>query len=306
MRVLILGAGGVGGYFGGLLAAAGVDVSFLVRPARAETLARRGLVITSPTGNLRLPVTTLTQAETPFDAILLSCKAYDLDTAIEAIAPAVGPATLILPLLNGLRHLDRLDARFGRERVLGGLCHIGVRMDDAGDIVHLDGLQRFVLGARVASQTAAAARLHAVLDRGGFAPRLSAAIEQEMWEKFAFLATYAGMTTLLRASVGAIVQADEGEALMIVMLDECIAAATAAGYPPRPASVADMRATLTNRESSGTASMFRDMAANRRTEHDHILGDMLMRARSAGHAAPLLGVSVANMQIYDSRRDAGA
>lgn len=307
MRLLVLGAGGVGGYFGGRLAAAGVDVRFLVRPARAERLARDGLVITSPVGNVRTPVTTLTMVDTPFDAVLLGCKAYDLDGAITAIAPAVGPSTLILPLLNGLRHLDRLDAQFGKDRVLGGLCHIGVHLTDSGELIHLDTLQRFVLGTRTERQAAATAALYDTLQRGGFAPVLSDVIMQDMWEKFTFLTTYAGMTTLMRAAVGAILKAEEGEALMREMLEECVATATAQGYPPRAAAVTQMRATLTDRASAGTASMFRDMAGNGRTEHEHILGDMLARARSGGLSAPLLRVSLANMQIYDaSRRDAGA
>ena len=302
MQLLVLGAGGVGGYFGGRLAHAGVDVRFLVRPSRAETLAQQGLVIASPVGNLRTSVQVVTEVGTTFDAVLLACKAYDLDAAIEAIAPAVGPSTLILPLLNGVRHLDLLDARFGRERVLGGLCHIGVTVNAAGEIQHLDTLQRFVLGARTPDQAGAATALHTLVERGGFGPILSEAIMQEMWEKFAFLATYAGMTTLMRAPVGAILSADEGEAITREMLQECTETAAANGHPPRPAAMKHMEALLTQRGSGGTASMFRDITRNGRTEHEHILGDMLARARAADVSAPLLRVSLAHMQAYDATR----
>jgi 2-dehydropantoate 2-reductase len=306
MRILVMGAGGIGGYFGGRLAAAGVDIRFLVRPARAEWLARHGLVITSPLGDLRIPVATLTATDAPVDAVLLACKAYDLEGAMDAIAPAVGPATLVLPLLNGVRQLDRLDARFGRERVLGGLCHIGVSLTEAGEIQHLNRLQRFVLGARTSAQVPAAAALHEVLERGGFAPVLSDDVVQDMWEKFTFLATYAGMTTLMRAPVGAILSAEEGEAILRDMLAECAATATASGHPPRPEAMAQMVASLTERGSAGTASMLRDMMRNGPTEHDHILGDMLARARAAGLSAPLLRVSLAHMQAYDAARARGA
>lgn len=302
MRILVLGAGGIGGFFGGKLAAAGVDVRFLVRPQRAELLARSGLVIASPLGDLRIPVNTLTEAGSAFDAVLLACKAYDLDDAMEAIAPAVGPSTMILPLLNGVRQLDALDARFGRERVLGGLCHIGVTVSTGGEIQHLNMLQRFVLGARLPNQIAAAEGLHKVVALGGFEPILSAAIMQEMWEKFTFLATYAGMTTLMRAPVGAILAAAEGEAIMREMLAECIATAEASGYTPRPEAMAQMTASLTERGSTGTASMFRDMARNGRTEHEHVIGDMLVRARAAGVPAPLLRTSLTNMQAYEAQR----
>ena len=302
MRLLILGAGGIGGYFGGKLAAAGVDVQFLVRPARAQLLARQGLVITSSLGNLRTPVRTLTQATEPFDAVLLTCKAYDLDSAIEAIAPAVGPSTLVLPFLNGMRHLDALDARFGRERVLGGLCAIGVTVNDAGEIQHLNTAQRFVLGARVPGQAAAAAALHKEVERGGFAPVLSNAIMQEMWEKFVFITSYAGMTTLMHAPIGAIMAAPEGEAIARELLNECVATAMAGGHAPSPAALAQASAMLTERGSKGTASMFRDMARGGPTEHEHLFGDMLARARAAHVPAPLLRITLAHMQAYEAGR----
>jgi len=302
MRVLVLGAGGVGGYFGGRLAAAGVDVRFLVRPARAQALARQGLILHSPLGNLRLPVPTLTQASEPVDAVLLTCKAYGLEDAMRAIAPAVGPATLVLPLLNGLRHLDALDARFGQEHVLGGLCQIGATVNAAGEIEHLNTQQALVLGARTPGQAAAAAALHQELERGGFAPELSAAILQEMWEKFTFLTAYAGMTTLMRAPIGAIVATREGEAIAREMLAECAATASAHGHAPRPAALARMLQSITERGSTGTSSMLRDMLRHSPTEHEHILGDMLARSRAAQVPAPLLRVGLAHLQAYEAVR----
>src|SRR5579871_3131596 len=127
MRILVLGAGATGGYFGGRLAEANQDVTFLVRPRRAAALARSGLQIRSRFGDFHLtrPAAILSDdLREPFDVLLLSCKAYDLEDAIHSVKPAVGPRTTILPLLNGVRHLDRLDQAFGRERVLGGLCAI--------------------------------------------------------------------------------------------------------------------------------------------------------------------------------------
>ncbi|MGC4028024.1 MAG: 2-dehydropantoate 2-reductase [Steroidobacteraceae bacterium] len=304
MRILVLGAGGIGGYFGARLAAAGVDVRFLVRPARAEILARHGLVVASPMGDLRIPVRTLTQARDTFDAVLLACKAYDFEGAMQAIAPAVGPGTLILPLLNGLRHLDALDVRFGAARVLGGLCHIHVTLGPEGEVRHMGTLQRLVLGARQPVQQQAASALHEVLSRGGFKPVLSDAIVQEMWEKFVFLTAYAGMTTLMRAPVGAILAADDGEALMREMLQECSATAAANGHGPRPEALSWMVSTLTERGSAGTSSMLRDVQRHGPTEHEHIMGDMLARARAADIGAPLLRVSLAHLQAYEAQRAA--
>jgi 2-dehydropantoate 2-reductase len=300
--MLILGAGGVGGYFGARLAAANVDVTFLVRPARAALLARDGLVVRSPLGDLKLSVATLTQAKPGFDVILVACKAFDLNTAISAIAPAVTQDTVVLPLLNGLRHLEVLDASFGHDRVLGGLCHIGVTLTDTGEVLHLNSTQHLALGPRSETQTARAVQIHAMLARGGFAPELSRNIEQGMWEKFVLLCAYAAMTCLMRAPVGAIVAAEEGAALMREMLAECAAVASASGHAPDSKFITETQAFLTEPGSRGTASMLRDIQRSAQTEHDHILGDMLARARSAGVAAPILRIANAHLQAYEFER----
>jgi 2-dehydropantoate 2-reductase len=161
MRFLVVGAGATGGYFGGRLFEAGRDVTFLVRPSRAARLAATGLSITSPAGNVHLtspPTVLAADLREPFDVVILSCKAYDLDGAMESIAPAVGPGTAIIPLLNGMRHLETLDARFGPERVLGGSCFISVKLDEAGRIAHVSDVHRLVFGER----------------RGGRSPRVDA------------------------------------------------------------------------------------------------------------------------------------
>ncbi|HEY6457757.1 MAG TPA: 2-dehydropantoate 2-reductase [Steroidobacteraceae bacterium] len=302
MRILILGAGGVGGYFGARLAAAGVDVSFLVRPGRAAQLARDGLVVLSPLGDLRLRVSTLTEARPGFEVVILACKAYDLDSAIDAVAGAVTADTLLVPLLNGMRQLNILDARFTAERVLGGLCQIGVTLTDKGEVQHLNNVQQFAFGPRLPLQLEGCERLRATLDRGGFNPVLSADIVQRMWEKFVLLAAYAGMTCLMRAPVGAIVAADAGEALMREILTECAAVASACGHAPDPVFIAETLAVLTQRDSPGTASMLRDIQRGARTEHEHILGDMLLRARAAQIAVPLLRVANAHLQAYEFDR----
>ena len=300
--MLILGAGAVGGYFGARLVAAGADVAFLVRPARAALLARDGLVVRSPLGDLKLSVTTLTQAKQGFDVVVVACKAFDLDAAISAIAPAVTQDTVVLPLLNGLRHLEVLDASFGHDRVLGGLCHIGVTLTESGEVLHLNAAQHLTVGARSEIQSARAVQTHAMLARGGFGPELSPQIEQSMWEKFVLLSSYAAMTCLMRAPVGAIVAADEGAALMREMLAECVAVASAFGHTPDSRFIAETQTFLTERGSPGTASMLRDIKRGAHTEHEHILGDMLARARSAGVAAPILRIANAHLQAYEFER----
>lgn len=306
MRLLILGAGAIGGSFGAWLAAAGVDVTFLVRPARAAALARHGLSLRSPLGDLTTHVPTVTEAATGdarrFDAVLLACKAHDLGSAIEAVAPAMRPGVVLLPLLNGLRHMDELDARFGRDAVLGGLCHIGATLGADGTVLHLNRLRHLALGARRPAQDRAAQALHATLARGGFEPVLHDDILQAMWDKLVLLSAYAGMTCLMRASIGAIVAAPEGAALMREALAECAAVARSAGHAPAPGVLAEAEAMLTAPGSSGTASMLRDLQAGAPTEHEHVLGDMLARARAAGVATPLLRVALTHLQAHASQR----
>ena len=302
MRILVLGAGAIGGYFGGRLVEAGVDVTFLVRERRAEQLTRHGLVIESPVGNTKLSVKAVTSADGGYDAVILTCKAYDLAGAVDAIAPAVGPRTVVLPLLNGMRHLEVLDQRFGEARVLGGLCHIGVTMADDGSIRHLSAPAFFAVGPRLPEQVEIAKALHALLARGGFKPLYSDVILQEMWEKFYFIAAYAGLTCLMRAPIGAIMEARDGEHLALRLMDETAAVAKASGYTPREDFVRRSVRTITEKGSPATSSMLRDVLRGARTEHDHVIDDMLTRAEALRLDTPILRVVSAHLQAYEANR----
>ena len=303
MRTLILGAGGIGGYYGGRLAEAGADVTFLVRPARAERLAANGLVIASPVGNAGLPVHHITTAEGAYDLVILSCKAYDLDAAIAAIGPAVGPTTTILPLLNGIAHLDRLDAAFGAEHVIGGTAHISVTMDADGTIRQLSELHLLTYGEReTGAPSARCDAIEALFAPAGFDGKRSDVILQEMWEKFAFITAAAGITCLMRASTGAIMATDDGERLTIKMLDECAAVAEASGFPLRAKPRDWGQKLLTTHGSPFTASMLRDLESGARVEADHLQGDMIARGRALGVETEMLRVAFCALQAYANRR----
>jgi 2-dehydropantoate 2-reductase len=303
MRILILGAGATGGYFGGRLAEAGVDVTFLVRPRRAETLAREGLVVESPLGGFRCQVATVLEADAGYDAVVVACKAFDLESAMLAIEPAMKGTAVLLPLLNGLAHYDKLDQAFGAERVLGGLCHIGVTLSPSGVVQHLNEAQYFTMGARFRSQIGIAQALHGEMCRGGFNPTLAPDISQDMWDKFVLLASYAGMTCLMRAPIGIIMRTVFGRQMMHAIIDECEAVARRSGRAPDAARMRAIRLELTLEGSAGTASMLRDMNAGRRTEHDHILMDMVHRGE--GLELPLLRSAHTGVQAVELLRDAG-
>jgi len=303
MRTLVLGAGGIGGYFGGRLLQAGRDVTFLVRPRRAAQLASVGLVIKSPYGDYHHPSPPTILANDlrePYDVVLLSCKAYDLDDAMNAIAPAVGPSTVILPTLNGMRHIDALIERFGETPVAGGLCFIASTMDDDGRILHLNSNHGIVFGERDGRRTPRIEALAAELLRGAFESRLSDAIMQEMWEKWVFIATGAAITCLMRSTVGDIESAG-GTPLVHALVGECAAIATRSGFPPSEECVARSNSTFTAPGSSLTASMYRDIERGGRTEGQHILADLLRRGAGEEHY-PVLRTANIHVATYEARR----
>ena len=302
MRVLILGAGATGAYFGARLIQSGSAVSFLVRPARAERLRQDGLRVLSPHGDFSgaVDVVTSLPAGRHFDLILLACKAYDLDTALAAIAPAVGPDSRVLPLLNGLRHLDVLDLAFGASRVLGGLCHISVTLQPDGSVLHMGQPHRLTFGARGSEPDACLDAIAPALLAAPAEVRRSERIIDAMWEKFAFLATLAAMTCLMRGSIGEIGATPDGFALLRRCYEEACAVAAAAGHAITEPAQADAIAILTTPGSPLKASMLRDLQRGGATECEHIIGDLV--SRGEGLDLPLLRAAVTHLRVYEAGR----
>jgi 2-dehydropantoate 2-reductase len=305
MRFLVVGAGALGGYYGGRLLEAGEDVTFLLRPRRAAQLARTGLVVRSPHGDIELPSPRHVLADTidgPYDVVIVGSKAYDLEDTMASFAPAVGPQTAILPLLNGMRHLDALAERFGRERVLGGLCMISAVLDDEGRVLHLNDLHGLAYGELDGTRSPRLQAIEAAFAKARFDGRASQTILQDMWEKWVLIASGAAMTCLMRASVGDIVEA--GAAGFVArMADECAAIAAHNGFAPRAPHLDRVKAMLTTAGSPMTASMFKDIERGAPTEGDHILGDLLGRAApGTGDGLSLLAVAHAHLRAYEARR----
>jgi 2-dehydropantoate 2-reductase len=305
MRLLVVGAGAIGGYFGGRMLQAGRDVTFLVRPRRAGELKDAGLVIKSPNGDVTLKNPPTVQADKlteKFDAILLSCKAFDLDDAIKSFASAVGPRTAIIPMLNGMRHLDVLDGKFGGERVLGGLCAIAVTLNDKREVVQLAPMQSLNFGERDGKLSD---RIHAIAEvmaSGNFGSVASEHIVQEMWEKWVFLASLAASTSLMRAPVGDILASPGGRDFLLGIVDECSAVAAAEGHPPRSPFLERTHGMLTTEGSPLTASMFRDIKAGAPVEADHVIGDLIARGDAAKVAVPKLRTAYTHLKAYERQR----
>lgn len=314
MKILVVGAGGVGGYFGGRLAESGADVMFLVRDGRARQLAERGLVIQSPLGDAAFPVRTLTAGDAgqDFDLIILTCKSYDLPSAIEAAAPHMeAGAGLAMPLLNGMAHIDVLRERFGQDRVLGGLCGIFATLSPAGEVVQMAGLPPRLSFGRFKDQAerkvleAPAKEIERLFDAANFTSKRVEPIEQGLWDKWVVLAAMAAGTCLMRGSIGSIVAGDDGAAIMEELVAETASVARAAGYAPSDQHLTASRGILTAAGSDATASMLRDIKRGGATEGAHIVGDLLRRARAFGLATPLLRAAHAHLQTYEAERTKG-
>lgn len=303
MRLLVVGAGSTGGYFGGRLAQAGRDVAFLVRPGRAAQLRERGLQIVSPHGDMTVKpkLVAANAVDGPYDAVLLAVKAYSLDAAIDDFAGAVGPATMIMPVLNGMRHVDTLEQRFGKEAVVGGVCKVATTIDADGRIVQLAPFQELAYGERDGSVSSRMQALDAFMQDAGFDARLSPSIDYEMWEKWVMLATIGGITCLMRGNIGEVLAAPGGASFILSFFDEVIGVVSAVGQAPKTAFVEAARKTLTTPGSTQAPSMYRDLQQGSPIEADQIIGDLLARGGTAGIATPLLATAYAHLSVYQRR-----
>ena len=304
MRFLVLGAGALGGYFGGRLVEAGADVTFLVRPARAAALAADGLSIESPFGDARLPVKTVTaQALGPgYDVILLTCKSYDLADAIATLRPAVDARTAILPVLNGMAHMAVLDAAFGRAAVLGGLCKIQATLTPGGAVKQLNDWRWITFGERDAPTSPRAEAIAAAFAPAkGVVAQSVPDIAQRMWEKLVHLGTAAMGTVTMRANVGAIVRAG-GAAFLHELLARYAAIAAHHGHPMPESFLAEYRALFSDPKSVYATSMLRDIEAGNRTEGEHIIGFLRDGAARAGLDTTWHDLALLHVRAYEERR----
>ena len=300
MRMLVVGAGATGGYFGGRLAQAGKDISFLVRAKRAELLRAEGLQIVSPHGDavVRPKVVTADAIDGTYDAVLLSVKAFSLGAAMEDFAPAVREGTMIMPLLNGMRQVDALKERFGAGQVVGGVCKIAAMIDPRGRIVQLANFQELLYGELGGAASERIAALDGFMQGAGFKALLSGAIEHEMWMKWIMLASAGGACCLIGADAGGI-EAAGGAEVARGFVREAAAVSTAAGFTPDPAFVEGFEKTMTTPGSKFNTSMYRDMQQGFAVEAEQIVGDMARRGQALGVPVPLMGAAFARLRVYE-------
>ncbi len=307
VRYLIVGAGALGGYYGGMLLRGGADVTFLVRPRRAAILAQRGLVIKLPGEEFRTPVKTVEAGmiDGRYDVIVAACKAYDLEAAIDDFASTLSPEGAVLPVLNGVNHIDVLRERFGSGRVLGGVTQFLVRQTSDGDIVpstHGTGLTLF--GELTGERTPRCERILADLVAGEIKCTLSETILSELWGKFCAAGPAFAVAGLLQVRARAVAAAPAGAGVVAAMFDECACICQAEGYPP-PDWLRDFFIRMwTDPESDYGPSLLADIENGRATEGELIVGDVVRRAGRHGLETPTLRASLCRLQIYEAQRRA--
>ena len=302
MRIVILGAGGIGGYLGARLVAAGESPCFLLRPARAARIAEQGLRLLSPLGDVTCHPQIVTQVQDRADLVILTCKGQDLDGALQAIAPAVGQGTAILPFLNGVAHLEAIRQRFPHADLLGGVAQIGVTMDQDGVIRHLGQDNRFWIGPLDGASPAAGQALCAALAGSPVQIAFRPAIRSDLWAKFVTIGTLAGVTSLCRSRIGLIQRQADGLATIRQLYGECRAIALAEHPALPPAALEDGLDHLTDPHCDAGSSLMRDLLSGRPTEHDPLLGDLMRRARRHHLQTPLLAACLTSLGAQSAQR----
>ena len=299
MKILVLGVGGIGGFFGGYLHEIGADVTFLVRPKRKALLQADGLKIISPLGNLSLnPKLVLVDELKPvYDIILISCKTYDLDQAIIDLRPTKGRG-LIIPFLNGVTHMKKLDEEFGQDNVMGGVAHISSTVNKDGTIEHFSEFKKLTFGNRDLSKNNALKEFAEVCAKTQFDMTLSDDINLDLWKKWVFISTVAGATTLFSCSLGEIVKSDFGKQIIIDLFNECRSIAKLYKYDYEDSEADIILKTITTPGSPIKASMQRDVEKKSFTEHEQIFGDLINKGQKYSFDCPILMSCYVRMNVY--------
>jgi 2-dehydropantoate 2-reductase len=300
MRILVVGAGATGGYFGARLVQAGRDVTFLVRPGRARQLAS-GLHLVGPHEDVTIPVRTVT-ADTlagPFDLVILTVKAGALPAVADQIAPLVGAGALVLPFLNGMAHLRVLNDRFGPGRVLGGSLRVVTFLDGDGSIRQVLPLADMVLGAQPGGPADRMAEVGDELAVPGYDLQVTEDVLGAMWHKWAFITAVGVATLLMRAPLGDIVACPGGEEFIRRAIAEADHVARLAGFP---VSAREHEAVMTMTTQPGSPfvpSLYRDVTGGAEHEGEHLLGDFVATARTLGAEVPQTESALRQIRAHD-------
>jgi 2-dehydropantoate 2-reductase len=303
LRVLVVGAGAVGGYFGGRLYEKGVDVTFLVREERQKKIKENGLSIKSVHGDVTIQPKTIlvTDIEEPYDIILVGTKSYHFHQAIEDIKPFVGLNTVIIPMLNGIKHLHVLQEVFSKNQVLGGLCFVESTVDVNGVIIQTSQTHEFVYGELSGEKTARIIEIDKLFSNTKTTIRKSDTIMKDMWHKYMFISGLSGITTLFRSSIGPIREAEYGLEIIEKLFKEIGAIMRTANAPIADGVEEVLFKRINEMDYTMKSSMQRDMEKGEQIEGDHLQGYLLTLAEEYKIQAPYLKMVYSNLCTYEKQ-----
>ena len=300
MKVLILGVGGLGGFFGAHLQKTNCDVTFLVRENTKKLILEHGIKILSDFGNFKIKPVLITKKELKvnYDVVIISCKAYDLDEAINDLKPSQKSA-VIIPLLNGQAHINKLEKAFKKENIFGGVAHVSSNTNAPGEIRHVGKIKRLSFGPRYKGNEEIANDFYQLCRKADFQTILSENINQDIWEKWIFIATIAGATTLFQTSIDNINTKPNGKIFIQNLWNECINISKENGYELRTESKSLHEDLLLKSDYPFKASMLVDMEKKLMTEHEHIFFEFIKLGKKKKLNTSLLETCYLNMSIYE-------
>ena len=299
MRMAVIGAGGTGGYFGGLLARAGEDVTFIARGAHLEALRTRGLTLESMlAGTFTVPVQATDDPSEvgPVDLILFCVKTYDTDAAAESIRPLIRPDTMLLSLQNGIGNEERIARVAGHTSAIGAVAYVSSAIKAPGVVAQTSGPGKIIFGELSGGESARTERLRDVLQRAGITAEVHPDIRVVLWQKFLFISAFSGVTTVTRLPIGTILADSVTHALFRGTVEEAEAVARASGIDLPADCVEQALATAAAAEPWARGSLYHDLAGGRRLELEGLNGEVVRRGREHGIETPL------NFAIYAALR----
>lgn len=304
MKILVVGAGAIGGYFGGRLLEKGEDVTFLVRENRRKQLEKTGLIIESINGDIAIqpPMILAGENEDKFDVILITTKSYQLRGAIEDIRPHLKKDGMVLPLLNGVSHVDELIEAFGDDAVIGGLCFIETTLDANGTVVQPSPMNQLVYGERTGERTPRIEWLESTFKGTKADFILSENINQDMWHKYMFITAMSGVTSLMGSSIGPITELESGKRITIALLNEISNVMTKMDAPIQKDIAKIQFNRICELKRGMKSSMQRDMEKSLPTEAEHLQGFIIKKARELQLSVPILDTIYTKLSLYEEQR----
>lgn len=301
MRIAVLAAGGIGGYFGGLLARAGEDVAFVARGAHLEAIRQRGLTVRSVEGDftVRAPAAADPAELGPADLVLFAVKAYDTEAAAALLPPLLGPDAPVLTLQNGIEHVEQIGVHVGPERVLAGSVHLAVQIAAPGVIRHTAGAGKIVFGEPQGAPTDRVRRVAAAFARAGISHETSGDMRFVLWDKLLFIAGVGGVTALARSGIGPLLASAEGVELLRASLREVVEVARAQGVDLGPDAMERVLKFASHFPADWRSSLARDLEAGRRLEAEALNGAVVRLGRARGVPTPVNQAILTSLALHN-------